>query len=142
MVSSVTYITVSPSRDREGDRLLGQPEQLIERPALRVLPQRARSDERAALDRHAGALRDLGDRRDVGHQRAGGAVGLDGEPRDGDLACQPLDVPDHLRSGAGQADVRRIDAQPIDQVKDLELLLDGRDCARTATAGRRAASRR
>ena len=36
----------------------------------------------------------------------------------GDLARQPLDVADDVRSGAGQADVGRIDAEPIDQVQD------------------------
>ena len=66
VVSSVTYITGSPSPTAKRDRLLGQLQQLIERPAFRVLPERARADERAALDRHADALRDLDDRPDVG----------------------------------------------------------------------------
>ena len=69
-----------PFAHREGDRLLGQPQQLVERPALGVLPDRARADERAALDRHAGALRDLGDRPDVGDHRARRAVGLHAQP--------------------------------------------------------------
>ena len=89
-----------------------------------------------------GALRDLGDRRDVGDDRARGAVRLDASRRVDDLAREPLDVADHVRPGAGQADVRRVDAEPVDQVEDLELLLDRRACAPTATAGRRAASRR
>ena len=69
--------------DRERDRLLGQLQQLIERPPFGVLPQRARPDEGAALDRDAGALRDLRDRPDVGDER-----------------CAPRSSP--RRSGAGR----------------------------------------
>ena len=69
-------------------------------------------------------------------------LALTREPLRRNLARQPFDVADHVRPGARQAEVRRVDAEPIDQVKDLDLLLDASDTAPTATAGRRAASRR
>ena len=43
-----------------------------------------------------------------------------------DLARQPLDVLHHVRAGAGQADVGGVDAELVDQVEDLDLLVDGR----------------
>ena len=46
------------------------------------------------------------------------------------LARQPFDVADDVRPGAGQADVRRVDAEPVDQVQDLDLLLDRRTAHR------------
>ena len=70
-------------------------------------------------------LRDLGDRLDVGDDRAGRAVRLDPHPA-GDLARQPLDVADHVRTRAGEADVRRVDAELLHEMEDLELLVDRR----------------
>ncbi len=131
-----------PLADRERDRLLGQLQQLIERPALGVLPQRARPDERAALDRHAGPLRDLGDRLDVGDERPRGAVGRDRQPLVGDLARQPLDVAHDVRSGARQADVGRVDARADRSGAGCGASRRSSGSAPTATAARRAASRR
>ena len=88
------------------------------------------------------ALRDLGDRPDVRDHRPCRAVRPDLQALVDDLARQSLDVAHHVRAGPGQADVRRVDAEPVDQVEDLELLLDRRTRAPTATAARRAASRR
>ncbi len=48
---------------------------------------------------------------------------------------------DDVRSGAGQADVRGVDAEPIDEVQDPDLLRRCPASAPTATAARRAASR-
>ena len=45
---------------------------------------------------------------------------------DDDLAREPLDVADDVRAGAGEADVRGVDAEPVDEVEDSELLLDRR----------------
>ena len=52
VVSSVTYMTGSPSPTANVIASSVSREQLVERPAFGVLPQRARADERAALDRH------------------------------------------------------------------------------------------
>ena len=92
VVSSVTYITVRPSFTAKRSRVLGALAQVVERPAFRVLADRARADERAALDRHAGPLRDLDDRLDVGDDGARGAVGADLQPLVADRARQALDV--------------------------------------------------
>jgi hypothetical protein len=73
---------------------------LIDRPAFRVLPQRARPDERARLDRNARSLRDLDDRLDVRDDGPRGAVGLDVEPFGGNLLRQSLDVADDVRTRA------------------------------------------
>ena len=127
VVSSVTYITGSPSPTAKRDRLLGQLQQLVERPAFGVLPERARADERAALDRHAGALRDLGDRLDVGDRpsaRRSSAVTVSrastisrASRSTSRTTCGP---------GAGQADVGGLDAESVDQVQDAQLLVDRR----------------
>ena len=43
-----------------------------------------------------------------------------------DLARQTLDVAHDVRSGARQADVRRVDADLVEEPKDAQLLVDGR----------------
>jgi len=115
-----------PLLDREGNRVLGETQQLIERPPFRILADRTRPDERAALDGKAHALRDLRDGTDVGDHGARGAVRLHVQALVHDFAREPLDVAHDVRAGAGQPDVRRIDPEPIDQVQDAQLLLDGR----------------
>ncbi len=114
-----------PLADGERDRVLGEPQQLIERPSLGVLTQRARADERAALDRDAGLLADLDDRIDVRLERPRRAVGGDREAGVGDLARQTGDVRRRPRSRAGQPDVRGVDPEPVHEMEDLDLLLDG-----------------
>ena len=126
VVSSVTYITLSPSRTANVIASSVHLQQPVERPALRVLPDRRRSDERAALDRHAGALHDLDDRRDVGDVRPGRAIRGDAQMRRADLAGQRLDVADDVRAGARQADVGGVDAERVDQMQDADLLVDAR----------------
>ena len=133
-----------PFAHREGDRLLGQPQQLIERPAFGVLPERARADERAALDRHADALRDLGDRLDVGDDASAPRSSPATRSRwSGDLARQPLDV---RGPRAGPAPGRPMSAvsmpSAIDEVQDARASPRSSGTAPTATAARRAASRR
>ena len=59
-----------------------------------------------------------------------------------DLAREPLDVAHDVRPGAGQADVGGVDADPVEQVQDAKLLIDATARGPTATAARRAASRR
>ena len=112
--------------DREGERILGAFLEEVERPPFGVLADRTRSDERAALDRDAGPLLDLRDRPDVGHHRARGAIGADPQPSVRDRARQPLDVLRDLGAGARQADVGRVDPQPVHVVQDVDLLLDRR----------------
>ncbi len=115
-----------PFADGEGNRLLGELQQLVDRPAFCVLAQWTGPDETAALDRHPDALRNFGDGLDVGDHGARRAVGLDLQLLVDDLTRQPLDILHDVRSGARQADVRRVDPQCVDQVQDLELLLDRR----------------
>ena len=88
-----------------------------------VLADRARADEGAALNQLPDLLRDSGDRLDVGDDGAGRAVRLDPHPA-GDLARQPLDVADHMRTRAGEADVRGVDAKLLHEMEDFELLVD------------------
>jgi hypothetical protein len=54
------------------------------------------------------------------------AVGADLHAPVGDRAREPLDVTRHFRPGAGQADIRRIDAERVHVPQDLDLLVDGR----------------
>src|SRR4029453_18947713 len=72
------------------------------------------------------ALRDFCDWPDVGNDRPRRAIRLDAEFLRNDLARQPLDIADDVRSCPGQPDIGRVDTQAIDQVKDFDLLLDGR----------------
>jgi hypothetical protein len=111
---------------REAHRLLRQPLQLLDRPILGVLADRARSNEGAALDREAGALGDVGDRHDVGLERPRGAVRLHPQLAVDDLPREALDVPHDVRPGARKSDVGGIDAQRIDQVQNANLLVDRR----------------
>ena len=69
-------------------------------------------------------------------------LAADPQPLVGDLARQPLDVAHHVRPGAGQADVGRVDAEAIDQMEDAGSSRRSSGSGPTATAGRRAASRR
>ena len=92
----------------------------------------ARADETRGLDRHAGLLHDVDDRLDVGADGARGAIGDQRQLRIDDLPRQPQDVAHHVRSRAGESDVRRLDAQTGDQVQDLELVLDRRRAHRRA----------
>ena len=73
-----------------------------------------------------GPLADLDNRRDVADRRARRAVGAHLQLGVDDLAGQALDIGDDVRAGAGQADVGGVDAEPIDEVQDLDLLLDRR----------------
>ena len=110
----------------ECDRVFRALLQEIEAPPFRVLANRARPDKRTALDRHAGALRDLGDRLDVGHHGPRGAVGPDLQLFAGDRPRQPLHVARHVRTGARQTDVDRVDAKRVHAAQDIDLLLDRR----------------
>ena len=111
---------------RKPDRLLGAAQQILHRPVLGIAPDRTRADEAAAFDRHTRTLDDVGDRLDVGGHRPRGAVGADAQAARGDLRGKPFDVAHHVRAGARQTDVRGVDAERIEQVQDLELLLDRR----------------
>ena len=115
-----------PLADAERDCVLGELQELIERPPFGVPPQGARPYEGAHLDRHAYALGNLRDRRDVGHDRPGGAVRPHVQPLIDDLPREPLNVAGDMRSGAREADVGRVDAEPIDQMQDPDLLVDRR----------------
>jgi hypothetical protein len=112
--------------DRERHRLLGQPQQLLERPVLGVLPDRARPDERAGLDLESSPLRDLDDRLDVAHERAGRTIRAHAQAAFDDRAREPLDVRDDVRARARQADIGGIDGQRIDDLQDVNLLIDVR----------------
>jgi hypothetical protein len=117
---------LQPLAHREPDRVLGGLEQPVEVPAFGVLPDWRRADEHADFERQPGALADLDDRDDVGLRGAGRAVGAHLQPGLDDLARQPFDIADDVRAGAGEANVGGIDAEPIDQVEDFDLLIDGR----------------
>ena len=100
--------------NREANRLFRQLEELIDSPPFGVLPKRARPDERAAFNRNPDPLRDLDDRLDVGDERSRRAVGRQAQPLVDDLARQTLDVADDVRTCPGQAEVRRVDPQRVD----------------------------
>ena len=73
-----------------------------------------------------GTLDDVGNRLDVGGHRPRGAVGADAKAAAGDLRGKAFDVAHHVRAGARQTDIRRIDGQRLEQVQNLELLIDRR----------------
>ncbi len=126
-MSSVTYMTSSPSRTANSTASCVWRRIVLEVPLLGVLADRAAADEDAGLDRHAGLLRDLGHRLDVDHERAAGAVRRGSASLlIGDLAAEPLHRLALARSGTGQADVGGLDAQAVHQVEDLDLDLDRR----------------
>ena len=142
VVSSVTYITGSPSPHRERDRLFGQLQQLIERPAFGVLPERARADERAALDRHAGPLRDLGDRLDVGDDACARRSSAVTRRRASTISRASRST---SRTTCGPAPGRPMSAvsMPSRSIRcRISSFCRSSGSAPTATAGRRAASRR
>ena len=64
------------------------------------------------------------------------------QARRGDLPGQALHVPRDVRTGPGQPDVGGVDAERVDEVQDVNLLVDASASAPTATATRRAGSRR
>ena len=64
--------------------------------------------------------------RDVADGRPGGAVGAQPQLRLDDLPRQALDIADHVRTGAGQADVGGVDAETIDEVQNFDFLRDRR----------------
>ena len=113
-----------PLLDGEGKSVFGALLQVFDRPAFGVLADGARADERTALDRHAGPLLNLGDWRDVGRHRAGGAVRANLQPRVPDGAGEALDVARHSGSGAGQADVGRVDSERIHVMENVDLFVD------------------
>ena len=131
-----------PLADREGDRLLGELQQLIERPALGVLAQRARPDEGAALDRHPGALRDLRDRPDVGDHRPRRAVRLRPSAADPRSRARGAPRPGRRagRRPAGRCRPSRSRADRSGEGSGASPRSSG--SGPTATAARRAASRR
>ena len=69
---------------------------------------------------------DVGNRLDVGGHRPRGTVGADAKRLRGDLRGKPFDVAHHVRARARQTDIRRVDAERIEQVQNLELLIDRR----------------
>ena len=73
-----------------------------------------------------GALHDLGDGTNVVLMSAGRAVGLDLHLGAANLAGQRLAVGHGARASAGQPDVEHVDADGFHQMKDLDLLFDGR----------------
>ena len=97
---------------RELDRVLGGLQQPLDAPPFGVLADRRRPDEHPDLERQAGALGDFDDRRDVADGRPGGTVGAQPQLRVDDLPRQALDIADDVRTGAGQADVGGVDAEP------------------------------
>ena len=107
---------------RERHRLLGRPTHHARRPALRVAADRRAADEGPDLQAEAGRLRDLGDRRDVGLHRSRCTVRGYRQVVVDDLPGDPQHRLARTRSGAGQADVRRLDAQLHHQVEQLTLL--------------------
>ena len=111
---------------RERHRLFRVPEHRVQGPILGVLADRRGADEGAHLDRDPRLLGDLDHRQDVLFEGAGGAVRLDLEPGVCDLLRQPHDVAHHVGSRTGQTDVGRVDAEPLHQVQDTDLVLDRR----------------
>src|SRR5207249_4316561 len=98
--------------------------QVIHRPVFSITADWARTDEAAAFDRQADALRDVDDRLHIAHDRARGAVRPYLQLRVDDLAREPLDVTHDLGAGAGEADVRRVDANLVEEPQDAELLVN------------------
>ena len=90
-MSSVTYITSSPSRTANSTASPRVPEHVGEVPLLGVEPDRARPDEQAGLDRHARPLGELRHGLDVHHERPPGAVRADPQAAPVDLPAEPLD---------------------------------------------------
>ena len=91
-------------------------------PAFGVAANRTGANEGRGLNVQPGALHDLGDRPDVILVGAGGAVGANLHLVADDLAGQRLAIRDCARSGAGQSQIERVDAQGFHQMQDLNFL--------------------
>jgi hypothetical protein len=110
--------------DCETDRVLGHALQVVERPPLGVLTDRARSDEGAALHLDARALGDLDDRHDVGDHRPGGAVRTDVQAEFGDREGQGMGIGRDPCPCARQPDVGGLDPERLHFFQDVDLLID------------------
>ena len=117
---------VETERDRILHGILGSAQQEVVSPILRIAPDGAGADKRRRLDGNASALHDLGDGPNVILMGAGGAVGLDLHLGPANLARQGFAVRQGAGTGPRQADIERIDAKPLHQMEDLDLLFDGR----------------
>jgi hypothetical protein len=95
-------------------------------PILRVLSNGAGADERGALDGPSDLLRNLDDGIDVRFESTSRAIGRDGEFLVDDLLRQPQDLFLNMGARAGQTYVDGMNPEIVHEVKDLELLLDGR----------------
>ena len=111
-------------RDRIFDGLFGGFEEKVDRPAFGKAAQRTRSEKCRNLDRQAGLLRDLDDGTDVVFMRAGRAVGTDLHFVRDDFTRQGGNVLHGARSGAGQTEIERVDAERFHQMEDFDFLLD------------------
>jgi hypothetical protein len=125
-VSSVVYITVEAERNRVLDGLFRGLQQEVVCPAFGVAANGARSEKRRDLDGQSGFLHDLGNRANIVFMRARGAVGANLHLVRDDLARQRGHVLDRARARSRQPKIERVNAERLHQMKDFDLLLDGR----------------
>src|SRR2546422_1240896 len=102
---------------RVGDGLFGRGNDAVQRPILRVLPDRGGADERGGFDLDPDLVGNADDRLDIGDDGPGGAIGGDGELVVADLFGQRPHLIDDARTGARQADIGGHDAEGRHQVQ-------------------------
>ncbi len=108
----------------DGMRRLG--DHPVDVPLLGELADGRGADEEVGLDGDANSLGDIDDRADVVLMCTAGSARVDGELVVDDLTGQPLHGSDHVRAGAGKADVGVIDARGMHEMKNADLLVDRR----------------
>src|SRR5579862_8513281 len=113
-------------RNRVLDGLFRRLQQEVAIPAFRITPDRTRSNERRHFDRQASLLHNLGNRPNVALHRASGAIGRDLHFVRDDLTSQRRHMLDRARPRSRKSEVKRVDTERLHQVKNFNLLFDGR----------------
>src|SRR5579864_5898679 len=112
-----------PKRNSELNRLLGGLKQEVFGPTFGVAANGTRPNERGGIDFQARAMRNLGNRANVVFVRACGAVRMNFHPVVGDLSRQCFYMFNRARSGAGEAQIERINSQRLHQMENPNLFL-------------------
>ena len=100
--------------------------QVIDLPALGVLPDRTTANEQTRLDVRTRSLHNVHDVLDIRDHRAATAVGSDGQVVVRDLPAKPSDVLLLARSGSWNAHARALDAELVHHVNDADFCFDWR----------------
>ena len=124
IVSSVTYITGKPGGGGELHGFFGGALKMIDGPIFDEAANRAGAEKRGGFERHAHFFRNFDDGLDVVLVRARGAIRANFHARLNDFARESFGVRVGARTGAGETDIHRVDAERFHQVQDFDFLGD------------------